>query len=230
MMRRLIAPTWHPSAVLLTVQLLGVLLYPFMDGPAGRAALSLFGLIVLVFAVRAVEATPALTAVSLLLGLPILVLTLVEVAGPLSPPLLFAYSTLLAVFYFYTSYALIRYMFHDWIVSPDELFATGATFTVVAWAFAYVYQAVQVVWPGSFVDGSATLAPFGWFELLFLSFSNLTSVGLSDIVPVLPNARSVVMIEQVAGLMYVALVISRVVALQASRARAQLDRRNADSE
>ena len=230
MMRRLIAPTWHPSAVLLTVQLLGVLLYPFMDGPAGRAALSLFGLIVLVFAVRAVEATPALTAVSLLLGLPILVLTLVEIAGPLAPPLLFAYSALLAVFYFYTSYALIRYMFHDWVVSPDELFATGATFTVVAWAFAYVYQAVQVVWPGSFVDGSATLAPFGWFELLFLSFSNLTSVGLSDIVPVLPNARSVVMIEQVAGLMYVALVISRVVALQASRARAQLDRRNADSE
>jgi hypothetical protein len=42
-MRRVIAPSWHPSAVLLTVQLLGVLLYPFMDGPAGRAALSLFG-------------------------------------------------------------------------------------------------------------------------------------------------------------------------------------------
>ena len=84
-MRRLIAPSWHPSAVLLTVQLLGVLLYPFMDGPAGRAALSLFGLVVLVFAVRAVQATPALTAVSLVLGLPILVLTLAEVVQELPP-------------------------------------------------------------------------------------------------------------------------------------------------
>lgn len=44
--------------------------------------------------------------------------------------------------------------------------------------------------------------------MLFLSFTNLTSVGLSDITPVLPHARSWVMIEQVAGLMYVALVIS----------------------
>ncbi|MFL5726791.1 MAG: ion channel [Chloroflexota bacterium] len=218
-MRRLIAPTWHPSAVLLAVQLIGVVLYPFMDGPAGRAALSVFGLVVLVFAVRAVQATPALTWISLLLGLPILLLTLVEVAGPLDPPLLLTHAVLLAAFYFYTCYALIRYMFHDRIVTPDELFATGATFTVLAWAFAYVFQAVQVVWPGSFTATDGATAPFGWFELLFVSFTNLTSVGLSDIVPVLPNARSIVMIEQVAGLMYVALVISRVVALQVARQR-----------
>src|SRR6185436_5402458 len=169
MMRRLIAPSWHPSAVLL---------YPFMDGPAGRAALSLFGLVVLVFAVRAVQATPALTAVSLVLGVPILVLTLVEVVQELPPPLLLLHASLLAAFYFYTCYALIRYMFHDRIVTPDELFATGATFTVLAWAFAYVYQAVQVIWPGSFAAASGGSPPFAWFELLFLSFTNLTSVGL----------------------------------------------------
>ena len=46
------------------------------------------------------------------------------------------------------------------------------------------------------------------------------SVGLSDIVPVLPHARSWVMIEQVAGLMYVALVISRIVGLTIARQRA----------
>ena len=41
-------------------------------------------------------------------------------------------------------------------------------------------------------------------ELLYLSFTTLTSVGLSDITPILPNARSFVMIEQVSGVMYVA--------------------------
>jgi hypothetical protein len=223
MMRRLVLSSWQPSAVLLAVQLIGVLLYPFMTGSVGRAALSLFGLIVLILAVRAVEASPALTWISLLLGLPILVLTLIQVAGPLDPPLLLAYSVLLAAFYFYTCYALIRYMFHDRIVTPDELFATGATFTVLAWAFAYVYEAVQVIWPGSFLAGTSS-GPFDWFELLFLSFSNLTSVGLSDIVPVMPHARSVVMVEQVAGLMYVALVVSRVVALQIVRQQSEMTR------
>ena len=45
------------------------------------------------------------------------------------------------------------------------------------------------------------------------TFTTLTSTGLSDVVPILPHARSLVMIEQVAGLMYVALVISRIVGL-----------------
>ena len=49
-----------------------------------------------------------------------------------------------APFYFYVSYAMIRYLFHDDRVTRDELFATGAAFTVVAWAFAYVYAAAQV--------------------------------------------------------------------------------------
>ena len=46
---------------------------------------------------------------------------------------------------------MIRYLFHDDQVTRDELYATGAAFTVVAWGFAYVYAAAQVVWPGSFV-------------------------------------------------------------------------------
>jgi hypothetical protein len=70
-----------------------------------------------------------------------------------------------------------------------------------------------VIWPGSFIAAIAPEAPRTWFELLFLSFTTLTSTGLSDVIPVLPNARSVVMIEQVLGLMYVALVISRIVGL-----------------
>ena len=36
-------------------------------------------------------------------------------------------------------------------------------------------------------------------ELLFLSFTTLTSTGLSDVVPIKPFARALVMIEQLAG-------------------------------
>ena len=65
-------------------------------------------------------------------------------------------------------------------------------------------------------------APRTWVELLFLSFTTLTSTGLSDVLPVLPHARSAVMIEQVAGLMYVALVISRIVGLTIYRGAAEI--------
>ena len=211
----------HPSATLLAVQLIGVLLYPFMDGsPIGRATLSSFGLVVLFLAVRAVQATSALTWIAVLLGLPIVVLTILEVVDPLNAQVVLASSVLHAVFYFYTSVGLLRYMFRDRFVTRDELWATGATFTVVAWAFAYTFMAIQVIWPGSFTAAIGAGDSRTWFELLFLSFTNLTSVGLSDIVPVLPVARSWVMIEQVAGILYVALVISRIVGLTIARQRA----------
>jgi hypothetical protein len=209
----------HPSAVLLAMQLLGVLLFPFMeDSPLGRAALSTFGLVVLFLAVRAVQATSALTWIAVLLGLPIVALTILEVINPTNTPVALASAVLHAVFYFYTTAALLRYMFFDRFITRDELWATGATFTVVAWAFAYLYTAVQIIWPGSFVsiDGVGQRT---WLELLFLSFGTLTSVGLSDVVPVLPHARSLQMIEQVAGLLYVALVISRIVGLTIARGR-----------
>ena len=216
----------EPSAVLLLVQLTGVLLYPFMDeSPVGRAAISLFSLVVLVLAVRTVRSTPALTWVSILLGAPIVVLTLLEIADPANQTLVLWSSLLLAAFYAYTTVALISYMFRDRFITVDELWAVAATFTVLAWAFAHAFMAVQVLWPGSFTATLDPAAPRTWFELLFLSFTNLTSVGLSDIVPVLPQARSIVMIEQVAGLMYVALVISRIVGLQLTRDRIRGDRR-----
>ena len=211
----------HPSAVLLVVQLLGVLLYPYMgESVTGRSLLSLFGLVVLVLAVRAVRATPAWTWAALLVGVPVFVLTILEAFQPENRTVLLWSSVMHAAFYFYTSYGLLRYMFNDSRVTPDELFATGATFTVVAWGFAYVYVATQILWPGSFTAAVSPGSDRSWMELLFLSFTTLTSTGLSDVMPILPHARSLVMIEQVAGLMYVALVISRIGGLTIARQRA----------
>jgi len=50
-------------------------------------------------------------------------------------------------------------------------------------------------------------------ELLFLSFAVLSGVGLSDILPVTAIARALVMLESFAGVMYIALVVSRLIGL-----------------
>ena len=61
--------------------------------------------------------------------------------------------------------------------------------------------------------------PRSWMELLFLSFSVLSSVGLSDIIPIRPEARALVMLESFAGVMYIALVVSRLIGLTVTRER-----------
>jgi hypothetical protein len=207
----------HPSGVLLVGQLLVVLAYPFLDtSTAGRAALGVVQMIVVFAAVAAVRLTPVLSWVALLLGVPAMVFAVLEAVQPHSDWIVLTSAAVHAPFYGYVSYAMIRYLFHDDRVTRDELFATGAAFTVVAWAFAYVYAAAQVLWPGSFVGANGDEQ--SWFNLLFLSFTNLTSVGLSDVVPIGEHARSLVMVEQLAGVLYVALVIARLVGLTVARA------------
>ena len=224
--RRLAAIRDHPSAGLLAAQLLAVLAYPFLDwSTAGRAVIGVVGLVVVVAALAAVRRTPVLTWVAALLGGPAMVLTVFEALNPDSEPLVLLSALFHAPFYFYVSYAMIRYLFHDERVTRDELYATGAAFTVVAWGFTYVYAAAQVIWPGSF-SGVGGPGDQTWFELLFLSFTTLTSVGLSDITPVLAHARSLVMVEQVAGVLYIALVVARLVGLTVARAAAGRDPRD----
>jgi hypothetical protein len=202
-----------PSAVLLSAQLAGVLLYPFMEtSGAGRALFSVFGILILGLVVLAVRSTPALTWVGLLLGLPATVLLLIQAISGRDELLPYS-SALEALLYFYAAGALIRYMLADHEITRDELFAVGVTFTLVAWAFAYSYTVCQAIEPGSF---TAAIDPNGdrsWMELLFMSFSTLSSTGLGDVVPVKPFARALVMIEQLAGIAYVAMVVSRLVGL-----------------
>ena len=135
----------HPSAVLLFGQLLVVLAYPFLDdSTGGRAVIGVVQMVVVFTAVAAVRLTPALSWVALLLGVPAMVFAVLEAVEPDTDWIVLTSAAVHAPFYFYVSYAMIRYLFHDDRVTRDELFATGAAFTVVAWAFAYVYAAAQV--------------------------------------------------------------------------------------
>jgi Ion channel len=209
----------EPSATLLAAQLAAVLLYPLVEeGAAGRALLSVVGILILGLVLLAVRSSPGQSAIVILLAIPATVLLVIQaVTG--SDTLLPYSSALEAVIYFYTAGALIAYMLADHDITRDELFAVGATFTLVAWAFAYSYTVLQAIEPGSFTAAVDPAADRSWMELLFLSFTTLSSTGLSDVVPIKPFARSLVMLEQLAGVGYIAMVVSRLVGLTVLRSR-----------
>ena len=203
----------QPSALLLAAQLAALVVYPFLeDEGVGRAVFSALGILFLGLVFMSVRATPAFTWVAVLLGGPATVLLVIQAVTGSSELLPYS-SALEAVLYFYAAWALIAWMLADHEVTKDELFAVGATFTLVAWGFAYVFTVCQAVEPGSFIAAIDPEQDRSWMELLFLSFTTLTSTGLSDVVPVEPFARSMVMVEQLAGLGYVAMVVSRLVGL-----------------
>lgn len=203
----------HPSAFLLAVQLLSLVLYPLFDPlGGGRVVFGAFGVLALALVVWVVNRSPANTWMAGVLAVPAFVLSVLSVVLH-SDALLIASSTLEALLYFYGAASLIAYMMSDHRVTTDELYAAGATFTLLAWGFAYAFLVCQAWYPGSFTGAVEPERPRSWIELLFLSFTNLSAVGLGDVIPLGQAARVLVMLEQFAGVGYVAVVVSRLIGL-----------------
>jgi hypothetical protein len=208
----------HPSAFLLAAQLLSLLLYPLMDQThGGRVMFGAVALVVVPLAVWVVNRSPSVTSIAWLLALPAMALTFIAVFFD-QEKLLPLSALLEAALYFYAAGSLISYMLHDHRVTSDELFAAAATFTLLAWGFAYAYFVCQAWFPGSFT-GFEPERPRQWTELLFYSFSNLSATGLGDTLPVSAPARVLTMLEQFAGVGYIATVVSRLIGLTIIRER-----------
>ncbi|WP_028838719.1 MULTISPECIES: ion channel [Thermomonas] len=202
----------HPSAFLLAAQLLSLLVYPLMDdGSGGRLLFGAVALVVVPLALWVVMRSPLMNWIGWLLAIPAMALTVLGV--------LFGYDALLpfsalleAALYFYAAGGLIAYMLRDHEVTADELFAAGATFTLLAWGFGYAYLACQAWNPGSFT-GIEPERQRRWLDLLFYSFSNLSATGLGDTLPLTAPAKVLTMLEQFAGVGYIATVVSRLIGL-----------------
>ena len=203
----------HPSAILLLVQLAGLVLYPFLERTdVGRVALGAFGIVVLLVTTRMVRRTPWLTWIAVGIALPAILLLALQafVQAPFLHPLS---SALEAVFYFYAAGSLIAYMLGDRHATTDELYCAGATFTLLAWAFTYTFLFLQAIQPGSFAAAVHPEQARTWTELTYLSFALLSSTGIGDVIPLTPQARALASLEMFVGVMYLATVVSRLIGL-----------------
>jgi hypothetical protein len=157
-----------------------------------------------------VRRTPGLTWISASLAVPIIVLLGLQMAFDRQD--LVAWSSgLEAVFYFYAAGSLIAYMMGDRRATTDELFAAGATFTLLAWGFTHVYLMIQALESGTFAAAVNASAPRTWTELNYLSFALLSSTGIGDVIPLTVRARAVASIEMFVGVMYLATVVARLI-------------------
>ena len=87
---------------------------------------------------------------------------------------------------------------------------------MLAWGFALAYSVCQQIYPGSISGAVNPEHARTWVDLIFVSFSILSSTGYGDIMLVHPVAKVIGTIQMFIGLMYMALIVSRLISLTAS--------------
>lgn len=210
-----------PCVQLLLSQLVLILAFPWLEKTvAGTLTLQVLHLAVIVMVVRTVAHTPGRQAVALTLAIAVVVIEVVYFFSGLAD---FGAWGLVAlgIFQAYAAWCLLQYVMIDDVATTDELFAAASIYVLLAMAFACVFSVLEHFAPGSFFINPANNADgvVNWWDLVYFSFTTLTSVGFGEITPVTSHARSLVMVEQVVGVLFVALLIARLTGIYGRRAR-----------
>lgn len=128
------------------------------------------------------------------------------------------YMVCLAAYYTVVLVLLLAYVFRRDVMTMDKLWGAAAAYMLLGLAWAIVYALVQHHAPASFAIGGTTRDLDG-ADLLYFSFTVLTSAGFGDIVPVRQPAKTVVVFQQIAGTLYVAILIARLIDAYPSKRR-----------
>lgn len=181
---------------------------PFIEPtPVGRFTVSLFGVLIVIASVAAVGRTLLSFVLVLLLAVPAIAYHWLSVTTGESHWILVS-SCFAAALYAVTLAYLLYYVFERDVMTADRLFGAAAAYLLIGVLWSYLYSIVDHFYPGSFAK-SGSEAPMVAYEYLYFSFTVLTSTGFGDIAPVLRQARSLCVVEQVIGTLFLAILIAR---------------------
>ena len=102
-------------------------------------------------------------------------------------------------------------------ITRDTVLGAVCGYILIAYVFTFAYAVLEDVRPGSFSNTVVLPGDHGARmghltpELLYYSFTTLTTVGYGDIFPVHPLARSLSILEMLAGPLYLAAFVARLV-------------------
>ena len=199
-----------PSKTLLFVQLIALLIYPMVESHiAGQLIVTVISTGVLATAVWLVRRSPRSGYIAAGLALTGTLFYAISLVAPQLSWCGLIGAAGFALAYFYSAVSLVSYMMMDEHTTTDEMWAAGAVFMLFAEGWAWVFLGCQLYQPGSFVLIGKEQNPLSWTELLFLSATNFSATGLSDILPTTPWSRILIVIAQWNGVMYLTIVVAR---------------------
>jgi hypothetical protein len=182
---------------------------PFIEGIRGTYLLAGFN----AFVVLAAAAALGRTALSFLLVFCLIgaALGLRFASMDAGRAGLFNWALLLhALVYISVLVLLLRYVFGPEVIDADRLWGAAAAYLMVGILWCFVYSLVELEAQQTFLVRGEP-AKLELTELLYFSFSTLTTIGFGDIVPITRGAQVAAIFEGIVGTLFLAILIAKLV-------------------
>lgn len=209
------APPAPPRFFLLFVLLVAnLILYPFAEGTGiGYSLFRTSGYAVTLLSIYAVSFRRTLLVLVIALAAPAVIHRLFLTIGDASKfsiintVLSFVFDGLIIV-------VIFRKVFARGRVNAETICGALCIYLLIGFTFAGIYGLIWAVRPKAFYFDPTLnmhITP-NRFDFVYYSFATMTSLGSAGIVPVAGQARSMSVIEAITGILYLAVLISRLMA------------------
>jgi len=178
--------------------------------------------VLLAFAVSSVG--PRLRIATVLLALPALVghWSLRVDAPPFPRLVVFAFT---AAFLGFLTIVMLWVVLSEHDVTADTLIGAVCAYFLMGVTWGAVYAMIALTTPDAFDVSPRLAASAGWHPptsplsplLQYYSFATLSTLGYGDMSPVSPSARSLSVLEGLAGPLFLAVLITRLVSMHTAR-------------
>jgi hypothetical protein len=196
-----------------------IVVSPFIEGRHGTYLLAGFNAFIVVSAAAAVGRTALsfLVVFCLIAG----AVALRFASEDRGDPTLFNWALLLHSFvYFAVIVLLLRYVFGPEVMDSDRLWGAAAAYLMIGVLWCFVYGLVQLEAAQSFLV-RGTPATLELTDLLYFSFSTLTTIGFGDIVPISRLGHVTAILEGIVGTLFLAILIAKLVGVYPPAIREQ---------
>ncbi|MDQ2712455.1 MAG: potassium channel family protein [Acidobacteriota bacterium] len=202
-----------------------LVLYPYAQHGGFRyAAFRVFGIVVTVLSVYAVSFRRSFVSFALVLAIPALVQ---RVALPRADAGALAVTSIVLSFAFdvFIVVVIFRRVFIRDEPTTEAIFGALCIYLLVGFSFAGLYGMLATIQPHAFyLDPALNLhRALDRFDLIYYSFGTMTCLGAAGITPVSDQARSITVIESLLGVLYLAVLISRLLSAYHDRRSASAD-------
>lgn len=109
-------------------------------------------------------------------------------------------------------WVLLRFLSIVRTITRDVIYAAIAVYLLLGAIFVPLYGLLETLLPASFRDSSRE-GMVQWQQLIYFSYTTLTTAGYGDVQPVTWWARSLANVEMVVGVLYITIIMAQLVGL-----------------
>ena len=205
------APLGGRCAWLLAALLVLLAIYPYLQGlVAGRIALGVINVTIMIAAIATTSRSRLPLPIALALGAAAILLLAWHLLDPGQLPYV-VLGIAMALYYVFVIVDLLLYVLRHGIVTADKLYAAVSVYVLIGLLWTVMLTLLYELVPAAFLATgvAAKTGPLDFYDFLAVSFGTLTTAGFSGIVPATHHARSLLILEEITGVLYVAVLIAR---------------------